>query len=429
MYLNKLVPIAYLLTFIFLLPFSQAGAQDFTKIEIDKAQEPLEEWLPDNKKIQKNIVWVGKDNSKSFYRNWSDKEKNDLQEMYEKVINGNISTDNYPPENLYNPKESEAPVETIITKNDAWELYLMNIATSIAVERHNLVNWSILSEEYAPEDMWTLFNSYFFFEYKGEKDGKNLYKTRTTVLPANPKIALDFLSDKILSLNRFETIYALIDWSTANLAHFTYRFELENAEWHWNYAGNIPIDRIIDGTVREGEEEMDHYTAGCFGTTDFYISVLRTINIPVKNKKAARHTAPHFSGGIDLYLSHGDDPYGRNYAYKPAIHPKELLIDEKTWNEWFENSEEPLSNVGRRTDELAVKHISHYLLYEYCKNQKSNSSISKKEGKVYEILSDVFTLSELKEKNLWERMDNELSEIGGCEVVNRERPSFYGLKE
>lgn len=393
------------------------------------AESELGQWLDQHPSITDVIHWQ-KPTGVVNYSNWTEARKAELDEMYFKVVNRQLDMDNYPPENHY---DERGRVGTYIAKEDAWELYLMNIANSLAVERNNWVNWSLLSGEYSQDELESFFHSRSMFEYREKLDGLHIYEPifdnfYSRVLAAQPQFVMEFFeSEDILSSTRKETIYRLVDWSAVNLLHYLGSWTMENAKDHWNYAGAVPVDRIINGTDRAGDqsEEIKNWTPACHGTNQFYISILKTLNIPVEYERRAGHATPYFPLE-NIYLSHGDDPYNAFYARKPAIHPQELLIDATTWQDWFghDNAREVvLNNIGRQALELGVEHLSHYLLQLYCGDKEQGNT--KKEGKVFDALSRYYTLSELEEMGLWEKMDNKLSDIGGCENINRERVPWY----
>lgn len=421
------------------------GKVEFTAIPETKSA--LDDWITNHDRIVEAINWKVSDDSVANYSDWTSKQKSTLNDMYFKVVNNNLDMNNYPPENIYTDYYNSS-YPTMISREDAWRLYLMNIANSIAVERNNMVSWSILSNDYTLKDLKILLDGRQFFslqsyngekvyrivsgqELKGEDTGYTYYTQvgEGRVMPSHPEVAMDFFnSEEIVSGSRKETIYRLIDWSAVNLTHFTGSFsDRQNIEDHWHYIGAIPVDRIIKGTDKKGDgsDEINHYTAGCHGTNDFFISILRNLNIPVRYINKAGHATPQFT--VDnLFLSHGDDPYNNFYNRKPAIHPKELLLDEQIWETWFGSStteEEKLTNIGRQTKELGVEHLSHYLLQLHCADKSDDRS--KEDSRVLNSLSEIYELSELKEMDLWKRMNEKLSSIGGCDNISSEKVSYY----
>jgi len=68
---------------------------------------------------------------------------------------------------------------------------------------------------------------------------------------------------------------------------------------------------------------------------------------------------------------------------------------------------------ARRTVELAIPYLPMYLLYRYCDDKAAGRSHA--EGHVYNwIFKPNYTLSELTDAHLWERMDEKLATLGGC---------------
>ena len=149
---------------------------------------------------------------------------------------------------------------------------------------------------------------------------------------------------------------------------------------------------------------LKNWTAGCYGTTDFLVWVMRTVNIPARRRQSLEtcaHTMPHFPAE-NLYLSHGDDPYNSlSDANFPALY---LLITAPTWKKWFETGDQQTScdNVGRRPVELGVWYLGEYIVGQYCAdvlNGRDHAS-----GKVYEHYSKYYSVAQLEATQLWERL-------------------------
>jgi len=70
--------------------------------------------------------------------------------------------------------------------------------------------------------------------------------------------------------------------------------------------------------------------------------------------------------------------------------------------------------VGRRPRELAIQYLPYGLLYYYCADQAAGLSPS--EGSVFESLGYNFSLAELEQLQLWERLEAKITELGGCEA-------------
>ncbi len=396
-----------------------------------KTLSALDEWLNKHKKIRNAIYWESI-NGLVNYSDWSISMKNQLYEYYENIRAGRNVVTNYPPKNLYTPKnpDSERP-RTLISEEDAWNLYLANIANSLVMEKENKLGWSLLSDDFSSTDLAIIFNSTNF--YYGRKINNEVinYEIVGWVLPAPPNYSKNFLTKNyIIQQNRLEAIYRIIDWSAVHLIHYIGGATFSNLYDVWHYPGGIPVTKIIEGTRSNQDipnylKNRRHWTGGCWGTTYFYRAILRTINIPVSYERTAGHYQPSFP--VDgLYLGHGDDPYNAYFAFPPAIHPKKLLINKKTYNEWYGNNisnEQKERNLPRRTLELAVEYTSNHMLYQYCDDKLYYKIESKYDSQVYKNLSRIYSNQEIDDLKVWESIQEKIKSIGGC---NNDLP-FYGV--
>ena len=196
--------------------------------------------------------------------------------------------------------------------------------------------------------------------------------------------------------------------------------------------------RMFVKTTREGNpycppRKTAYFTAGCGGTTWFFIHVLRAANIPVEDVDMpdSGHATPGFPSE-SLYLSHGDDPYSRTGWHSPPFpepYPSsEIPILEEQYKEWFNASnsrEENQYNVGRRMPELAVQYLPQYLLYVRCTDRAAG--LSKESSEVYRPgsmgIGRYWTIAELDAMQFWERMDAKIERYGGCPIPHPTRPN------
>lgn len=222
------------------------------------------------------------------------------------------------------------------------------------------------------------------------------------------------------------TVARLVDWCRWNMSHFLNKFTPRNAEYHWQYRGQPPVRRIIEGTVLHdpaitGYPTPRHWTAGCWGTTAFLRSVLRAVNIPVLRVHRCKHTMPHFVGAA-RYLSHGDDPYT---SLAKADYPAELLlIDQDTFESLLpydpddphnpEDNATCCQNVGRRPVDLAVWHFSDWLLDKFCSDEANG--LDHAHGKIYlEVFAPSgYALHQLEAALLWQRLATAAKLKGKC---------------
>ena len=159
--------------------------------------------------------------------------------------------------------------------------------------------------------------------------------------------------------NRLDSIKALLDWSS-NLVHFYGNSTRENAEAHWGHRYYPTVEQTINGTVRDGESTVRHWTMGCHGTSLFLKNVLRAINIPVRVPFICGHAEVQFvSEG--KFMDHGDDPYNSTYTNSQCS-ADHLLLDTETFVERFGrtvNHDDPETcagdnPVGRQVSEESV---------------------------------------------------------------------------
>ncbi|KAI9001785.1 hypothetical protein DFJ74DRAFT_714407 [Hyaloraphidium curvatum] len=180
--------------------------------------------------------------------------------------------------------------------------------------------------------------------------------------------------------------------------------------------------QVIAGTNYSGSdkpaaERFAHWTAGCGGTIAFLENVLRPLNIPVlalwNDLDACAHSSAYFPT-LDMYLSHGDDPYtahtmGIGDWFAPAA---ELFTSRADWTSWF-NVTVPLSckNLGRRPHEIAIGTPSVPLWYAFCVDRLAgvqwDSPVAAKEGSwvVKEFAPFGYTAGTLQAKGVWDRLE------------------------
>lgn len=296
----------------------------------------------------------------------------------------------------------------------AWPLYVAHIAFSLAAEIHAWVPWSL--RNYDQEALNDLFdsspnmftytrgqNDYYYSIYPG-------YIVTHTSTPTHPIVTLKFLkANRLIGASPQQTIGLVLDWARNNLAHFFGPGTIDNWNQYWQYKGAPPVARVLSGTTTTDPTvgsmwATAHWTAGCYGTSDFLAWVLRVVNVPATRRSSAStcaHVMPYFSGE-KLYLSHGDDPY--NALAKVGYPAGLLLINQSAWDAWFETGDFQTScnNVGRRTVELAVWYLADYVVGKYCADTTNNKTHA--EGEVYQVYSNAYSVEQLEATDLWGRL-------------------------
>jgi hypothetical protein len=300
------------------------------------------------------------------------------------------------------------------------------VGHSLALEMLRTVPWSIAND--SPMSLRSLLDGRSMFVWRADLGGYQVDWGRSGwVVPAPPAVELGFLMrEHLLGQTRLATIEALVGWSS-RLHHMRGRFEIDNAEQIWQYRGYAPVSRVLAGTG----PQQGHITAGCWGTTGLFISVLRSANIPVRlmhirgaqiaGRAPCSHAQPYFvSEG--RYLSHGDDPYSQHITSLGAggIHPGRLLIDDATWTAWYGRGVDPTAvcaNIGRQTLEIALETVPPYLVEAYCEDERRH--VDRRSGKVArafatEMPGTAFPHDRLERARLWERLAETARRTGAC---------------
>lgn len=401
----------------------------------------LDSWLATQPTLQNSIVWLTPSQSQP-YTTWSGSQKQALQQAFARAWTNQPSGLPEVPTNLSPDLPNEAPA-TVMAPNDAWAFYLAHLGQCLALEIGKRLTWSILT--YTPEQLAILLDSRQWFMYDAYLKGYRIVADiNGYYTPAPPEFILSFLTQihflegipetrpvrpfpfpfprpkpvlisRVLS-GQYKAIVHLFDWCRRNMVHFGGDFTTANMKAHWQYHGYPPLARVIEGTQKT-DSTFQHWTAGCTGTVGFLRAVLRAVNIPVKHLRIGGHSLPYFIHER-TYLSHGDDVYGRfsrgKYKDDPLPYPSEkLFLSQATFDKWFGPEVSPAGkNIARRSYELAVEYLPIGLLFNYCADK--TAGLSHANGSVFDNLQYFYTLAELEEGNLWERMEAKITALGGC---------------
>lgn len=373
-------------------------------------------WLNSHPNVRDTIVWESADGAIK-YSEWPTDKKEALQEAFFTAWIGDPITLTDPPPNLSNLNDDQFP-STVISEDNAWALYIAYVAHCLMVEMKGWLTWSLT--EYETRDLLILFDSRQLFKRDNNSGNYGFDFEFTWVIPAPPQFTYEFLLNNniLVANNRFETITHLTQWCRGNLSHFMGGFEAKNVEDQWQYRGFPPVSRVITGTPHIGFPQLGirNITAGCGGTTFFLRSVLRCVNIPVKSVTKAQHKLTHFVTE-GRFLSHGDDPYNQRTKAADDVAIEHLLIDNETFENWFSSDlpkEVHKSNVGKGVDKMIIEHLPRVILLLHCEdiaNGKSHPA-----SKVRDFLSK-YTLEELEEFGLWEKIEAKIAALGGCENI------------
>ncbi len=381
----------------------------------------LDTWLYDHPAIGTHLQWSDAQGTRS-YSAWPTAMKERLWQYFDLIRSGQPPSLPDPPRNAWNygPGDDPLAVHTLLTTEDALNLYLATVAHSLVLEVDRRVPWSL--DDANETELEALFSSSFMFWWNERQQGFEIASLRHGwAVPAPPQVGWEFLRDQgLLRGTRLETIAALVGWCKG-LTHFAGGVMPDNFEAFWGYRGDMPVSRALVGTRYSGTElssypgfdQMRHYTAGCHGTVGLLVNVLRSANIPATYRAAGDDRVSHATViflSEDRALTHGDDPYNQLCTRVP---PEELLLDLPTYNAWLGPlAPNPLPNIGRQALVAGLRHLSPAILRSYEKDKASGASHG--DGEVFETFRSAFSLQELEASRLWERMDSELANGGGA---------------
>ena len=377
-----------------------------------------------NPRVAAAMTWLGTDNRVRPYAEWPQALKDKLVLAVGQLTGGGgTGLPDVMTNQVADLLDDDFFAWTVLSREDAENLYVANIAHALILEMEGGVPWSL--NDLSERELDLLLGSGNFFSRYGsvtEAPGVTGYVVPPWwVLPAPPELVREFVAyNDLVGSSRYETIVRAIDWAHNHLVHFIAYYHAGNMEDHWGYRGTAPLARMFSGT--HGKYGFEHWTGGCHGTNWFLLHLLRAVNIPVAYIRAGTpHAIPSFPSE-GLYLSHGDDPY---HEWTKTIPPfpepfpiSEILIDERTFRERFiepNSYEERLNNLDRRVIELGVKHPVWNLLLARCGDLARQTS--NEESVVYRGLAMFWTVEELEAMRLWERMDAKIAKYGGCSKI------------
>jgi hypothetical protein len=331
----------------------------------------LEKWLAANPNVANAMFWNPGDHPKP-YAAWPAPFKEKLQVAFALAWNGVPTGLPDPFPNLSPLKDDNGGVEVTLRGEQAFALYAAYAANSLATEIGHKLPWSIIG--FSASALRALFDGHE--QYRKLYPRQDEYQVVLDGVPPAPETCLAFLrANKLVGPDRRATIAQLLEWCRDRLSHYTGMRKPFNMEAHWQYRGQPPISRVLSGTRWQGTEKKwsptgdprRRYTAGCWGTTAVLTSVLRTVNIPVRQVLASdtdtagsgmeRHSAAYFPAD-ELCITHSDDPYSAFVRYLPSFDIKQIIVSKPQWDLWFPARSKPdlqaPRNIGRPLFESAV---------------------------------------------------------------------------
>lgn len=420
-------------------PFQPEVPSIVMPIEIPKITLPvttdINAYLIENSDVAQSLIWYEEGKGWIPWIEWSSGLKVLLQDAFQFALNGSSIAPITTLENHLVRELSEAP-GTILSFGDARDLFFSQISWSILVDTQELVTWKL--NELNSSDLILLFDGRQYFD---EKEGctypngtydfshkwcsfKGLKIKSNSLIPAPGHWTYGLLlANNLIGDTRSETITNVCKWTTANFGHMSGPNTVENVLSLYGDTGMPSLIAHIEApSFIQGKNVKPMYA--CWGATVFLKLILAQANIPVNNFVATPgHRLPHFTSE-GLALSHGDDLYNgnfKNHSTFPMFVPYDkLFITEEKFIAWFgpeTTVQERGKNIGRRMAELSVQYLTFPIVKKWCKDIEEENSIA--ESYVYEGLKDYYTLQDLNQLQLWQKLTGKVESLEyNCHELN-----------
>jgi hypothetical protein len=399
----------------------------------------VSEWVRATPQIRDVIVWHDHDGEHPF-SSWTREERRQLDAVYDLLIAGGDAGLSETPDLAFSyfpgfdshPERERPLIAVTLSRDDAWRTFLAYVAQSLLVEIRRLVSWSVLDAD--DDELRHLFHSdWLFLPVAGGRfaiEGSEGTFIHGRVTPGDPGRTFGFLTrEGLIAADRRLTIERLADWCRESLIHefagtlgtptLLWRTNTrESNDVHWQYEGFAPVERMIAGTERSRDRDVfggiRHWTAGCWGTTGFLRSVLRTANVAVTLDRRCDHAMPHFLRDR-VFVSHGDDFYNSRSKWEPRFPAGDLLQPIELMERWY-GAGGNCTWVGRGVFEALARHPPYELLRRHCDdiaNRRDHATST-----VYALFAEEeIPLAELETGGLWTRIEAAIAALGGCDRV------------
>lgn len=397
-------------------------AERSPKTQIEEAE--IEAWLAGHPEIAQAIVWQAPGANLKSFTAWTAAERSLLIRSVQSIARGKAPDLPAAPPLLADDRTNPQPLipeQARYAPDLAWRYYVAYLAQSLAMEIGGRLTWSLA--DYDAPQLALLLDSRSLFRWDGRAGAYRIPFDLGAATPGDPVRIYELLRTKdLIAKTRRASIERVLDWSRRNLLHFTGDWDAANVFDQWEYYGWPPVERILSGTKRASDRQgaVQHRSGGCLGTGGFLRIVLRTVNIPVDVLvPCPGHAVVHFASE-GFYISHADDIYHATMRSNPDLPIAELFIDQAKFDRWFGGADGHLSltickNVGRRIRELMIERLPRELLVSHCQDRVQLKSPA--ESSVYQPFRFNYSVRDLQDLGLWERLEEKVKILGGCAQI------------
>ena len=376
------------------------------------------DWLKANRHIAANVVWLKFGRILQPWSQWSSAQRRDLTDAYFRARIDALHDIPDAPEEAA-PQTVGAPGSTFYPEALAWRIYTSHLGTLIAGEQGGWLLWAVRT--LSPEQRASLLDArHFFDQWNFGLRYVSGWEQSGPITLSDPTKVLRYLRQNgLVRATRRETVSAMVEWGRRNMLHYGETRGFPNDvgdlnEQHWQYRGDPPQIRVLEGTTRTTDGQFSHWTHACHGTAALVKATLRLLGIPVLDIHPCQEHATIQFPTEGWYLGHGDTPYDRTVDSTRPI--DELFMGESEFEALLGPQVDynlRCVNIDRHAASLGLSHpTSNFLLEKYCIDL--TAGVTHANGEVARIFSPFFSLAELEAANLWSRLDAALAARGGC---------------
>lgn len=386
-----------------------------------------ERFLSDHPEIAGAIKWHRLE-LEHPYPSWDRRRKDDLFRYLIIYENGEDYPYSAPPVPV---PGSSSVARTKILEEDAWNIFIANVAFSLYIEVNRLVPWSITT--YSAIDLEQLFdsNSMFFQDRLGSIWIRG-------ITDWNPLICYRFLLSKgMIRSTPWDTLTAFSNWGRMYLVHW--QGEYTEMKEYYHYDGIAPIEQVLTPRWEEGNK-WHSFIYGCLGTARLYVAILRSVNIPADERGSIPEPSTrdgeyvgHHVGCIFTSLNkaviHGDDLYGHRLGLY-TVPFSEILISADEFSNYHEDPprlsvEEAYNNANRWVALLIYNNPDDHIIINRCFNLLHSPRYGSAWQYYDEELADL-SFSDAEKIALTDRIDEIIEREGGPENFIARHNEYVG---